>query len=114
MRIRVLQSAYKKAGRLFNTGAYPQATYGKEAYGVSPGEIRTLRGLAAQAGGGGGGKCSTTLIWLLMGLQNDPAIRIPKDQVRTWLFLESMTDEKVKLSRAWWLQKGRFHGSPSP
>ena len=40
-RIKMLSRINKNAGKLFNTGAWPAASYGKEAMGMSPGSIRT-------------------------------------------------------------------------
>ena len=35
-RIKMLHRYHKKAGKLFNSGAYPQGTYGFQAYGIAP------------------------------------------------------------------------------
>ena len=48
-RIKVLRRTHPRAGKLVNTGAMPQATYGKEVCGVSPGDMAKLRAFAAQA-----------------------------------------------------------------
>merc|ERR1712115_80739 len=64
-RIAILSKANRRAARLFNTGAWPQASYGKEAVGMAPCTLESVRALAAASvnGGGSGGKCPTTLIW---------------------------------------------------
>ena len=87
-RIKTLQRANKKACRMHNTGAWPQATYGKEAMGLAPGTVRSLRAMAAATvSGNAAGKCATTLIWLALGPDNDPAVRAAVDQVRMWFYL---------------------------
>ena len=50
-RIRVLNKFNKKASRLYFTGAWPQATYGIEVYGVTPRHRARLRANAARAAG---------------------------------------------------------------
>ena len=56
-RISMLAKADKRASKLFNSGAYPQAMYGKEAMGVCPSTMSQMRAMGAEcanAGGGGG------------------------------------------------------------
>ena len=113
-RIKGLNRVNKKCAKLINTGAWPQATYGKEAFGISPAQMRQVRALAAAAATGEApGKCPTTAIWLSLGPEQDPMIRLVEDIIHMWFSLWGTMD-MVDVSRAWWTAKGRFFTSPSP
>ena len=71
-RIKVLRRTNARAAKLVNTGAMPQATYGKEACGLSMEMVHRLRSMAACAvGSSARGQCNTTRIWLTLGMHND-------------------------------------------
>ncbi len=114
LRIRMLRRIDHRAGRLFNTGAYPQGTYGKEGMGVNPSLMTHMRAQAACAVSTcTKGQCPTTLIWLGLGREQDPAIKVPCDQIRMWLYLAPQADQ-VLISKAWWRMKIDFYTSGMP
>ena len=57
----VLNKFNKRAQRLYFTGAWPQASFGIEAYGVTTRQRSHLRALAAQAAGMTQGGCPIAL-----------------------------------------------------
>ena len=84
-RIKQLARVCKRAARLFNTGAHPQGSYGKEAIGVCPSTMQQMRALAANcASSNVAGQCASTVIWIVLGKQNDPAVAYPVDQIKMW------------------------------
>ena len=113
-RIKLINRINKNAGKLFNSGSWPQASYGKEAMGVTPGDIKQLRTMAADAvTGDANGKCPTTAIWLCLGEKMDPIRRAISDQINMW-FATYQEFDPILVSKAWWAQKVRFETSPSP
>ena len=113
-RIKTLGKVTKKASRLFNTGALPQATYGKEAAGASPTAIDKLRALAANAASSQcGGQCATTIIHLVLGEHNDPGIKCITDQISMWFNLLENQD-MIKVTKAWWKMKERINHIANP
>ena len=113
-RIKILNRIDQRAGRLYNTGALPQASYGKEAMGVSPSQLQSLRALAADSvSSATKGQCTTTLIWVALGQENDPATKVVLDQVRAWFSVVEGADME-QVSRAWWSQKLTFTKSGNP
>ena len=103
-RIKVLRRTHPRAAKLVNTGAMPQATFGKEVCGVSPGDMSKLRAFAAQAvSTSSKGQCATTLIILNLGRNYDPQVKCVVDQVRNWLWIYGTLDgaEKLRTVRAW-------------
>ena len=87
-KIKALRGTNARAGKLVNTGAMPQATYGKEAGGLTPSVIKHLGTYAAQAvSTSTRGQCPTTLIWMSIGIHYDPMIKAIIDQAKTWLWL---------------------------
>ena len=114
MRIRMLTMVNKAAARLYSTGAWAAGTYGKEAMGVSPTDARMLRaGAAAAMGGDRGQKCQTTLIWLTLGKEQDPAMKIPVEQVKMWLHIFGIHNS-MEVYRAWTNIKSRLEHSDRP
>ena len=87
-RIKVLRKTKARAAKLVNTGAMPQATYGKEVCGVGPSAMHKLRQFAAHAvSSDTRGQCKTTCIWIGLGMHNDPWIKCTIDQMKTWFML---------------------------
>jgi len=94
----------KRAGKLVKGSLYPAATFGLEATGASPSTIAKLRAAAARlsryAGPGG---CATTLIALEHGMAWDPAIRVPRTILSSWLDLwRGLKPKEQALARAVW------------
>ena len=57
----MLNRVNKKTSRIYNSGAYPQMAYGKEAHGTSPTTIALYRTMAAEAVSSlTKGQCATT------------------------------------------------------
>ena len=108
-RIKFLGKHQTRAGKLFNSGASPQATYGKEGMGVNPSLMAQWRALAARAVGGGGGKCATTLIACRLGPDKDPFVLAARDQVRMWCYLARQHTDELALRRAWSAARRDFH-----
>ena len=109
-RIKILRRIDHRAGRLFNSGASPQATYGKEAFGTPPGLLQKTRAMAAQAvSTGTAGQCPTTLIWLGLGPEHDPAYKTVADQIRMWLWIVDNDDRPIATARSWWAKKTKLH-----
>ena len=107
-RIKILHAMNKKAGKLYNTGASPQATYGKEGCGVSPSMMQDLRALAAETVSSKvKGQCATTRIHIHLGQANDPSIKSLLDQVNTWLDIRQVADP-IKVTKACWKCKQNF------
>ena len=77
-----------KASRLFTGSMFPAATYGVEATGMSYSVMQSLRASAAALSPHNGqGGCTTTII--AAGFKDgwDPAVRIRRQIVATWLDL---------------------------
>ena len=114
-RIKVLRRTNAGAAKLVNTGAMPQATYGKEACGLSMEMVHRLRSMAACAvGSSARGQCNTTRIWLTLGMHNDPWVKAVVDQVKTWLWLYAESVRSGQTSRTaqnWELAKAKILGT---
>jgi len=108
LRISKLHSVNKGAGKLFNSGAYPQGTYGFQAYGMDPASLANLRAMASNAVTSQcHGQCATTAIWLHLGLYHDPAVKVPLEQIKMWFYLLKQQD-RTEISRAWWQAKAEI------
>ena len=71
---------------LYKTGAWPQASYGMEATGISQTHIKHLRAQASEAvGAGTKGACPITTIALVVGLAEDPGAKIAIASMREHL-----------------------------
>ncbi len=82
-RTKWMTRTYGKAKQIFCTGAMAQMSYQAKAIGATKGEIRRMRGAAAEAAGGGRrGRCSTTKLALSYGAKQDPAVRIRRVLVK--------------------------------
>ena len=82
--------------------------------GVNPSLLTHMRAQAACAVSTcTKGQCPTTLIWLGLGREQDPAIKVPCDQIRMWLYLAPKADQ-VLISKAWWRMKIDFFTSSMP
>ena len=78
----------RKAGKLAQTGALPQATWGVGALGMSPTTLKQFRSaMAAASGIVAEGRCPATAIAIVMGPRVDPAIQIPMLQCSLWIDL---------------------------
>ncbi len=114
LRIKRLRRVNHQAGKLFNSGAMPQASYGKEGMGINPSTLTQLRALAASAvSTGTHGQCPTTLIWLGLGSEHDPMVKVATDQIRMWLYIADKADP-IKVTKAWWAMKARFMTAQVP
>ena len=72
-RIGALTRVNRRATRLYNTGAWPQASYGIEGGGLPPTTLAQMRADAHQAiGPGYRGGCPITAIALVLGIESDP------------------------------------------
>ena len=108
MRIRVLTRAVKQAYKLYNTGGYPQATYGYEAYGMSLSMVYQLRALTHLAvSSDARGQCACTNIALTIGQQHDPLVKCAIGQNRSWWeLINSVSPCMTKLARVWYGIRG--------
>ena len=115
-RISILAKADKRAAKLFNSGAYPQALYGKEAVGICPSTMSQMRAMGAECANAGGsaGKCTTTLIWLALSPAMDPAIRVTIDQITMWFYLLGTQVELLNVYKAWAMMKQRASRTTTP
>ena len=107
-------------------GAMPQASYGKEAGSISWEAIQKMGSMAAIAvGTNTRGQCTTTRIWLSLGIHNDPWVKCIVDQVKTWLWLyacsllpQDVLDPKLCrgaiVHRNWDIAKAKILGSLEP
>ena len=104
-RIKRLTAANKRAAKLYNSGAYPQSTYGYQATGMAPSQLSEVRAMAAASVSTDvRGQCATTNIWLHLGPRHDPAIKMPLEQIKMWFHILGRSDLS-ELSRAWWSAK---------
>eukprot|EP00972_Heterocapsa_arctica_P013292 1952870-Heterocapsa_arctica.AAC.1 len=76
-KIKVLCKFNKKAAKLLQTGARPQATWGHQARGTPPSVLQAFRGKIAMAAGRKAGGCSSTALFLGVGQCGDPAFFLP-------------------------------------
>ena len=63
------------------------------------------------------GQCATTLIWTTLGKEQDPALKVAADQVRSWMYLMSTkeyTKDPEAVSRAWWKAKAKYYTADNP
>ena len=93
-------------------------TYGKEAYGITPTQLAKLRAMAAEAvSTKTAGQCATTLIWIMLGQEQDPAIKIVGDQIRMWFYLMNSPiyhEDPEAVSLAWWRAKTKYYTADNP
>ena len=78
---------HRSAVKLFRTGVYPQATYGHQATGISPSQLRGLRTEATRATGRmKPGRCATALIQVIHGAIGwGPAVRLKQEVLSTFI-----------------------------
>ena len=87
-RIAPLAKSVRRASALVYTGAFPQASWGAAAIGMSPTEVSKLTTAMASASGiVAKGRCPTTAIAVTMGLPRHPQIALLTQQVRLWIDL---------------------------
>ena len=80
---------------------------------MTPSMVNTLRAMAAMAAGtGAAGKCATTMIWVNLGIQNDPAMKVVQDHIRMWFYLISTQMNVIRVAGNSWHYSGE--GSLSP
>ena len=76
----------RRATALYQTGAWPQASYGIEGTVVSQTQIQHLRAQASEAvGSGSKGACPITTIAIVVGLKHDPGAQIVMSSMREHL-----------------------------
>ena len=66
------------ARELITSGAYPQATWGHQCVGMSPLQVRSLRGIASNSIGVAtrSQRCLTSCIFVCFGMRADPWQRV--------------------------------------
>eukprot|EP00969_Alexandrium_andersonii_P285383 12616542-Alexandrium_andersonii.AAC.1 len=65
----------------------PQASWGHQAKGMPPSEIRSLRAMASNALGLSTKGCTTTAVALLLGPDRDPAVRVRRELLAGWVVM---------------------------
>jgi hypothetical protein len=86
-----------------------------EGMGLTAEDISQLGAMAANAGSTyTKGQCTTTLIWLELGEQHDPATKYTLDQIRMWFYLINMSENSlVHVAKMWWKAKRHINvGNP--
>ena len=77
-----LARSVRGARKLFNSGVYPQATWGHECVGLSDSMSLSLRRMAANATGiKPHGRCTTTVIFMSYGNRSDPKQRLAREVI---------------------------------
>ena len=96
--------------KLFNAGAYRQATYGITAVGASPPLMNALRKAAANSTGIlNAGRDTSTLIGLTLGRDADPYTKLRLDQFRSWArILRLNPDLHERITRCWHVKYRRL------
>ena len=74
LRIRRLLRKRCKARAVCRKGAYPQATWGGEAFGLAPTQVRKLRRQACLSASVPEGFCTTTALFFHFGPFNEPSL----------------------------------------
>ena len=88
LKIKWLNKINKKAKVLYNTGVWPQGTYGIEATGLHPGQIQHLRTQAADATAiATAGRCPIVAVAVAIGTNRDPYIQGPTQILKQWIWL---------------------------
>eukprot|EP00972_Heterocapsa_arctica_P021237 3125767-Heterocapsa_arctica.AAC.1 len=122
VKIKVLGKFNKKAAKLLQTGARPQATWGHQARGTPPSVLQTLRGKMAIAAGLKAGGCSSTALFLSCGLAGDPAYFLPIELISNWIMLwRTCPEVRVGIAKVWdtslsdlTAAKGKWHKVRGP
>ena len=83
-----LVNVVRGAWKLVTTGSFPQALWGHVSQGIAPTLLDRFRTqVAAATGICQPGRCRTTAIALAFGQGSDPAIKVAREQVSSWLSL---------------------------
>ena len=94
------RAAGTAAGKLFNTGVKPAATFGQAASGLSARQRATLLSAARKvAGPGGFAPCSRTLVQIRLGVK--PPIQAQTEQIRLWWNLWQSLEDRPTVTKAW-------------
>ena len=99
-RIAGLAKHRRAAAKLYPTGAWPQRFHGHVAIGLSPSELSKARRDMVKCSGAPKGCCTSTLIAVTYGPEQDPFVRARKEQVKEYIKLwEGLSDSEKHLVR---------------
>ena len=83
-----LVKAIRGARKLVTAGSFPQALWGHVSQGIALTVVDHFHtSVAAATGICQAGRCKTTAIALAFGQESDPAVKVAREQVSSWLSL---------------------------
>ncbi len=103
-RVQNLVRVNPKAAKLYQTGVYPQQSYGAVAHGAAPEQVRSMRRAAVLSVAPAGAQpCTTTIIVWRLGSHRDPAVAAPLEQVKLWMrmWARAPAAQRKELEMAW-------------
>ena len=116
VRIAGLVKVVRGARKLVTTGSFPQALWGHVSQGIAPTVLDRFRTqVAAATGICQPGKRRTTAIALAFGRDSDPAVKVARGQVSSWLSLwEGCPELRGDVRVAWVFHCERVIGGRGP
>ena len=102
-KVKNLARVSRTARKLFNASAYPAATFGHPACGLTPDQLLKLeRNALSCTGISPHGRCRETSLVVAFGLQGTPSARIIRETVQLWFqLLNTNSFSAADLTEAW-------------